>query len=258
MGMMQLFPRFKKIDASEVYSDLQYPHSEPDRPHTVVNMVTTVDGKAVIGMRAHNIGSCVDHVLMRKIRTPADALMVGAGSLRAETIDPRVPEPLQTRRTELNLPSRFTAIVVTASCDLPLHQDFFRYDGVDRIVFTTHSASAEKVKEASGYARVIRLGDVTVGLDRMMRLLACELGIGRVVVEGGPTLNGRLVALGLVDEIFWTAAPKIAAGVAEKTMIEGEPFSIDRIAKLELLSAYCHESELYLRYRLRRSPEHSD
>src|SRR5258705_4285798 len=49
-------------------------------------MVATIDGKTVSGDRGDDVvdlGSKVDHVLMRRIEDQADAVLVGATTLRA-------------------------------------------------------------------------------------------------------------------------------------------------------------------------------
>ena len=57
--------------------------------------------------------------------------------------------------------------------------------------------------------------------DHMKR----ELGASRVLVEGGATLNGELIPLGLVDEYFLTLAPRIAGGDSAHPAVQwpGEP-----------------------------------
>ncbi len=107
----------------------------------------------------------------------------------------------------------------------------------------------ERVSALEPYSRVLRLGLETVDLRAMMRALVQELGIRRLVVEGGPTLNSALIGEGLVDELFWTVAPKILGGATMRTMVEGKPLPLDRIPRLELASLYHHEGELFGRYR---------
>ena len=81
-----------------------------------------------------------------------------------------------------------------------------------------------------------------------LRALRDELGVRRLLVEGGPTLNGELLRAGLVDEIFWTLAPKVVGGGEELTMVAGPALPGPR--RLALVSAYLHEGELFLRYRV--------
>ena len=81
-----------------------------------------------------------------------------------------------------------------------------------------------------------------------LRTLREECGVRRLLVEGGPALNGALLAAGLVDEIFWTLAPKLVGGGERLTMVEGP--ALPAMPRLALVSAHLHEDELFLRYRV--------
>ena len=76
-------------------------------------------------------------------------------------------------------------------------------------------------------------------------------GHKRILVEGGPTLFGELIAAGLVDELFLTVSPALFGRFRDdgrKSLVQG----IDlRGAKLELLSARQDGSHLFLRYGAR-------
>jgi riboflavin biosynthesis pyrimidine reductase len=55
-----------------------------DRPFVAVNFVATVDGRASIGGRSGPIGSDTDTAMLAGLRTRFDAVMIGAGTMRAE------------------------------------------------------------------------------------------------------------------------------------------------------------------------------
>ncbi len=252
-AMERLFPDFQVMDPGAIYQDLVFPESGLDRPYTAINMVTTVDGKATLGARAQLIGSRVDHGVMRLLRTAADGLLIGAETLRKENVNPSVPPELSARRVARGMAPHPAAVVVTGSADLPLGGTFFRSTLFQRVVVTTERAPAEKVAAVETHARVVRAGVETVDLRLMMRILSEELGIRRLVVEGGPSLNAALIEGGMVDELFWTVAPKILGGAAARTMVEGVALPPDRVPLLQLVSVHHHESELFLRYRFPRA-----
>ncbi|HEX2988724.1 MAG TPA: dihydrofolate reductase family protein, partial [Chloroflexota bacterium] len=118
------------------------------------------------------------------------------------------------------------------------------------IVVTTRMASQQQIAALEPHAHLMVAGEEQVDPHLMMRMLFDEHRIRRLVVEGGPTLNGVLLGQGLVDELFWTLAPKLVGGPALHTMIEGNALPIDNLARLELLSLHHHENELFLRYRV--------
>ncbi len=99
--MQQLFPEARPWpDPLTIYDDLDLPAGPPHRPYVLVNMVSTVDGKVTMGRGAvqEPIGSKVDHGLMARLRAPVDAVLRGAGTVRAYDVPPRVPAEYAERR----------------------------------------------------------------------------------------------------------------------------------------------------------------
>jgi riboflavin biosynthesis pyrimidine reductase len=74
-------------------------------------------------------------------------------------------------------------------------------------------------------------------------------GARRVLCEGGPTLNSALFAAQLVDDVFLTLAPKLAAGPSPLTLINGPAFQ--PMIRLDLHSCVEQQGELFLRYAVR-------
>ncbi len=85
----------------------------------------------------------------------------------------------------------------------------------------------------------------------MLRLLYAELGVRRLLHEGGPTLFGQFLAVEAIDELFLTLSPQIA-GRKEETirpgLVEGIDFMPDRSPGFQLLSVKQRAEHLYLRY----------
>jgi len=69
--------------------------------------------------------------------------------------------------------------------------------------------------------------------------------VQRILCEGGPRLNAALLQAGLVDELYFTLAPKLAGGDDPLTIVHGGAFGVLR---LRLLSLQDHDGELFLRY----------
>jgi 2,5-diamino-6-(ribosylamino)-4(3H)-pyrimidinone 5'-phosphate reductase len=245
----RLFPDFRTMQPEEIYDDLHFPVLPRERPYLVLNMVTSVDGKATLLGKAYPLGSKTDHMVMRRVRSAVDAVMNGAETLRKEKVNPKVPAELEGGRDALGMTPQPAAIVLTSSADLPLDNPFFTMEGFRRLVATTRQAPAERVAAVQRYATVIQAGENTVDLPVLMSVLVREYGIRKLLCEGGPNTNAGLISAGLVDELFWTVAPKIVGGVALRSLVEGEPLPLDSIPRLELVSLHHHEGELYLRYR---------
>jgi riboflavin biosynthesis pyrimidine reductase len=66
--------------------DAYRPWEQPrdDRPYVAMNFAATVDGRATIGGVSGPIGSATDTAMLVGLRTRFDAVMIGAGTMRAE------------------------------------------------------------------------------------------------------------------------------------------------------------------------------
>lgn len=196
------------------------------------------------------MGSRTDREVMRRVRAPFDALMYGAGTLRVENVNPRVPPEIEKARQAKGLAPQPLRVVVSASGGVPLENRFFQLPGAEPVVFTTSRANEASVQQLKKVALVFVVGDQHLDLRQAMLVLTRELGVRTLLVEGGPSLNYSLFKEGLVDEMFVTLAPKVVGGQRTRTIVEGPEFSLDEIAVLELISVYRSESELFLRYRV--------
>ena len=77
-----------------------------------------------------------------------------------------------------------------------------------------------------------------------------ERGRRRILCEGGPTLFGRLVAAGLVDELFLTLSPVLAGDGL--SLVEGETLLPHRRVAATLAGVRRHGAHLFLRYAFER------
>ena len=77
----------EEISTEQIYSEIEFPlqsTNDPGLPYVVVNAVSTLDGKTSWRGKSSGIGSTVDRRTMRMIRSKSDAVLVGAGTVRAE------------------------------------------------------------------------------------------------------------------------------------------------------------------------------
>jgi 2,5-diamino-6-(ribosylamino)-4(3H)-pyrimidinone 5'-phosphate reductase len=236
----------QEVSAASLYADLGLPEGDP---YVVLTMVATVDGKATIDGRARPIGSSLDHLLMRRIRANVDAVMSGAGTLRAEGLDLSVPPEMAAERRARGLADQPIAVIVTGSGVLPAERGLFR-SGQTVVVFVSDETPQERVDDLSTLAAVRAVpGGRQPDVRAVMDILRDEFGVRRLACEGGATINFPLVVEGIADELFLTVAPKIAGGAAP-TIVAGHELPIPDMPRLELLAAHLADDELYLRYRL--------
>lgn len=214
----------------------------PERPYLILNFATTLDGRAAISGRSGAIGSDADTEMLQRLRTRVDAVMIGAGTMRAERYGRMVSDPkFRAYRERTGLAHDPLAVIVSNRFELPWDASLFT-DGGGRVVIFT--ASEQEPPETATPVTVVRHPE-GVDLDQALAWLRSEHDIRSVLCEGGPTLHGRLREGGLADELFLTIAPKIAGGEGPR-VLEGALADVDRVELAWLLES---ESELFARYR---------
>jgi riboflavin-specific deaminase-like protein len=229
------------------------------RPHVVLNMACTADGRATVGGRSGPIGNRADRELFHGLRTAVDAVLVGAGTVRAERYHALVRQESHRRlRRARGLAEEPLACIVSASLALPPDIPLLA-DPAARVAILTSSTaelppSAARVEYVRTDVRTPPTRDGRPGpldLPAALTELRKRLGVRTVLCEGGPHLNAQLLAAGLVDELFLCFAPKLAGGDGGEQLriLSGPEF--DPPVELELLSALASESNLLLRYRVR-------
>ncbi len=190
---------------------------------------------------------------MDEIRADADAVLIGAGTLRAE--DPPVRIKAVRRRNERMRKDKSphpVSVILSRSMRLPRTGRFWEDDQVERIIATTQQAKDEQVRPFRDLAEVVRAGQTTVDLHEFCRMLA-DRGIGRLLVEGGGEVNMAFWEAGLVDEVYMTLCPVVIGGRNAPTAADGRGFAIDRFRTLRLIESRRVGQELFLRYRAVRS-----
>ncbi len=209
--------------------DLAALYASPADPWLRVNMVTTLDGAAAgADDRSGSINNAVDKVVFDQLRALADAIVVGAGTARAEGYAP-VDRP---------------TVVVSRRADVP---ERLR-GGAPGSVLVATCASAEHLAEARellGDEHVLVLGEDEVDLGRMRDELGAR-GLNQLLAEGGPHLLRDLVAAGAADEICVTIVPLLVAG-EQPRIAQGPPVDVP----LKLLTLLEREGTLLGRWRVR-------
>jgi riboflavin-specific deaminase-like protein len=240
----RLLPDEAQTTMAEQLATLDYkPLSHEHRPYLALNFATTLDGRAAISGRSGPIGSDADTEMLQRLRTRFDAVMIGAGTMRAERYGRMVSDPqLRAYRERTLLTHDPLAVIVSNRFELPWDATLFT-DGGGRVVIFT--ASEERPPKTETPVTVVRHPD-GVELDRALEWLLAERGIRSVLCEGGPTLHGRLREGGLADELFLTIAPKVAGGEGPR-VLEG---ALPEVEVLDLVWLLEREGELYARYRL--------
>jgi len=215
----------------------------PDRPGVYTNFALTVDGHATIDGRSGPIGSDADTALLVGLRMRADAVMIGAGTLRAEGYGRVIRDPeKRAQRERAGLAPDPLMVLVSARLAIPWTAPLFT-EGAGRVLIFT--AAADEPPTTTTPVEVVRHDD-DVDLAAALRALRAEHGIRSLLCEGGPTLHGALLGAGLVDDLFVTRAPRLAGGAGP-----GLAAGLDAgVRELDLAWLCESEGELYARYRV--------
>lgn len=224
--MRRLLPEPGPTSVSEQLEAYRpWEEASEERPLVGMNFVATVDGRATIEGRSGPIGSEADTQMLVGLRCCFEAVMIGAGTMRAERYGPM--EPLM--------------VLVSGRLDLPWDAPLFTDEGGEALIFT--ASEAEPPETAAGVEVVRHEG--AVNLREALRYLRQERGIRALLSEGGPHLHAQMQADGLVDDLFLTIAPKLSGGGAPR-ILEG---SLPEVAGLELAWLLEEDGELFARYR---------
>jgi|SRR5580704_776713 riboflavin biosynthesis pyrimidine reductase len=221
------------------------------RVRVMLNMACTADGRATVGGRSGPIGNRADRELFHALRAGVDAVLVGAGTVRAERYGRLVRDEAHRRlRVARGLTAEPLACLVTASFDLAPDIPLLA-DPAARIAVLTPSATGELRGTATPVEYVRTARDGALDLPAALGELRARLGVRTLLCEGGPRLNGQLFAAGLVDELFLSLAPKLGGGglAGESPRILSGP-EFDPPLELELLGVLESQSQLLLRYRV--------
>jgi riboflavin-specific deaminase-like protein len=254
LTLRRLLPTGTPVTVKRLVDELDLPPetlaSRP-RPYLMLNMISTADGRATLAGRSGTIGDRADRELFHGLRTTVDAVMAGAGTVRAERYGRLVRDERRREiRRERGLAEEPLACIVSGRLALDSQIPLLADPEARIAILTTSAASLPDDCRASiDYVRATREG--VLDLPGAMSELRERLGVRTLLCEGGPHLNSQLLAAGLVDELFLSLSPKLAGGdaMSETLRILNGP-QLDPPATMELIAALEHDSHLFLRYRL--------
>ncbi|CAM2736436.1 pyrimidine reductase family protein [Skermania piniformis] len=196
-------------DLRDLYA---YP-SEPTAPWLRANFISSLDGAATLDDSSTGLGTPADRTVFGVLRELCDVVLVGAGTVRAEDYGgARTNEHRREWRLAHGLDAVPPIAVITGNADLDPTSRLFTDTAVAPIVLTTAAAATDrKARLADTGARILELGESSVSSSAIRDTLG-ELGLHRVLFEGGPSLFGQLIADAAVDELCLTLSPLVVGG----------------------------------------------
>ena len=226
-----------------------------NRPFVFINVAMTADGKIdTFARTGAAISSQRDKERVDQLRAASDAVMVGGRTLLDE--DPKLTvksEVLRAERVARGLAPNPIKVGIVTKADLQPHSKFLYEGNAKVVIFTTYQTSKDKLAflHSQGVDVYTDHHDKVDLINALATLK--ELGIHRLMVEGGATLNFELLRLGLVDEVSAYMAPMIFGGASAPTMVAGP--GLERSAAIPLKLVHMErwdDGGILLKYQLER------
>lgn len=223
------------------------------RPYVIVNMAMSADGKiSSVERRQVRISGAEDRGRVDELKAGSDAVMVGIGTVLADNPSLTVKSgDLRRERVLAGKPENPVRIVIDSRGRTPVTADILHKGSGERIIAVSGMAGADAPDRFRGLATVIVTGREKVDLPLLMTRLH-ELGIGRLMVEGGGTLIASLFRHELVDEFSTFVGNLIIGGEDAPTPVDGRGFLNDNeFVRLSLMDVGEVEEGVLLRWRVK-------
>lgn len=253
------WPRPSHPDTVRIVTDVegdlaQYDEAReapPGRPYVILNMVASVDGAISVDGVTAPLSSGTDKAIFFHLRELADAVLVGAGTVRAENYGPvQIAAEVQDLRQGRGQQPRPPLVIASRSLSFDWAARAFSTDAPLPILLVPDDADPDRLHTASERADIVAAGTGVVDLAGALGSLR-DRGVQVLLCEGGPSLNTELVAADLVDEICLTVAPWLAAASNPTGIVATLP-GLPAL-RLRLAHAFERDDFLYLRYLVDRS-----
>ena len=222
-----------------------------ERPFTFINSAMSADGKISTRERKQvRISGDLDFDRMDELRASSDAVMVGIGTVLAD--DPSLTVKSESRRAARKADGREenpVRVVVDSKARTPIDADIFKKGEGTRVIAVSRSAPRERVKVLDEMAVVVVAGENKVDLPELVVRLK-EMGIDRLMIEGGAGLNWGMLSCGLVDEIYSFVGNLIIGGSSSPTLVDGPGFEENEIMGLEFVSCERMDDGVVLKWRV--------
>ncbi|MBM7849130.1 dihydrofolate reductase family protein [Arthrobacter roseus] len=222
-----------------------YAYSDPSKSCARFNFVATADGAANHQGVSGGLGGPADKKVFGLLRRLADAVVVGAGTVRAEGYAGELLDAQgQQWRLGHGLATHPALVIISGSLDMASDADIFSRSPVQPIVLTTERAPLESRYRIAEVADVVVAGVDELDVEAALGELS-DRGLTRLLCEGGPGVFGAFQAAGRVDELCLTFSPSLAGGGGPR-IVSGSGHELQALALNHVLVS---GSEVLLRYR---------
>ena len=191
-----------------------------ERPYVLIVSEVTIDGKLTLakGVSSKEIMKLMDEEANRylhQVRAECDGIMVGANTVRIDNPN------LTVRYVDGENPIR---VIPTSTGDIPLDANVLNTDVAPTVIAVSERAPADRIRafKEKG-AEVVVAGKDRVDFVELLKKLK-GMGIEKLMVEGGSSVNWELIKNDLVDEIRLIHLPVVVGGNDVPSLTSGEGF----------------------------------
>ena len=180
--------------------------------HISVNISMTADGKINLPRRRslHRIGNEADKIRLKRLRQNADAILVGANTIRYDNAALRVPIENRWESAGLIYPLRIAVVG-----ENPVSSDSKIFD--PELGGTTLTACGSE--RETDFARTMpHIKTLTCGegfrvdIEMLVERLEKDFGVKKMLIEGGAAVNGAFLDADLIDRFHITVCPFLFGG----------------------------------------------
>ncbi|MDQ0095329.1 dihydrofolate reductase family protein [Paeniglutamicibacter psychrophenolicus] len=183
-------------------------------PFVRFNFVSSTDGAASIGGLSGALGTAADKRVFMLLRRLADAIVVGAGTVRAEGYEGELLDAdSRAWRLAHGMPERPLLVVVSGRLDLDAHSELFTRNPGKILVLASGSADRGRAAALGAVAEVVSAQAPGPVIDpRWIIETLHARGLRVLHSEGGPTLLADFQRADALDSLCVTYSPVLAGG----------------------------------------------
>ena len=223
---------------------LERPVESSQRPYTVVNMVTSVDGRITVGERVGSLTSTLDQSLLAGLRAQADVVLVGAATVRAEGYGRLLRDNEREARVAAGLDREPLLCVLTRSVTFDPVPEAFRSPEM-RVIVATSSPDGELPTTGAQVDYLRYASDPAVPIVTLVEDLAHRYDARVCVCEGGPDVAAEVVNAGVCNELFVSVSPQLVGGLGQTGLLSA---ALRSSRTLRLRSLARGDDHVFLRY----------
>ena len=212
--------------------------------YVILNAAMSIDGKISTRRNDSSFSSRKDWIRVHKLRSSVDGIVVGISTVLED--NPMLNVRYYSKGKD---PVR---IIIDSKARIPLNSRIIKSSKkIQTIVGTTRNAPIRKINALKKVGvQVLFSGKRKVSIKSLFQQLE-NLGLKRILVEGGGEINWSVLKIGLANELIVTISPVVVGGRNAKTLVEGEGISnITNGIKLKLTRTLINKNEIVLFYKL--------